>query len=164
MIDRWEDMTSVFSILAYIVKECDDDGLDLYFTMSSENNHNNHTTPLVDLIKKRRPRGTSEISFRLDAILENYKSRLLNQHSLRRPGHSMFAPKEDVRPLNLYIFTDGAWQEGSDAAPAIKNVVKLLQKLGLPAKQVGIQFISFGDNQENLKKLETLDDDLGLNL
>jgi hypothetical protein len=43
-------------------------------------------------------------------------------------------------------------------------VVKLLQKLGLPAKQVGIQFISFGDNQENLKKLETLDDDLGLNL
>jgi hypothetical protein len=161
MIPYWDEMMSVFEILAYIVKEADDDGIDLYFTMSGEKHHNKNASPLVEIVKKRRPRGTSEISFRLEAILDSYKSRLNEQQGLRR-SRSMFASKKDVKPLNLYIFTDGAWQHGSDAAPAIRSLVKDLHKLELPAKQVGIQFISFGGNKNNLERLEHLDDGLGL--
>lgn len=71
----------------------------------------------------------------------------------------MFSPKKDVRPLNLDIFTDAAWQPKSDPDAGIKNLVELLVQLRLEAaKQVGIQFISFGDNKANLEKLEHLDE------
>ena len=163
MSPHWNDMASVFSILAYMVKTCDPDGIDLYFTMSPDKYHNRNSSPLVEIVEKRGCQGSSNISFRLDSILSDYKSKLKDQYGLRT-SHSRFAPKKDVRPLNLYIFTDGRWRPKCDPSSAIKNLVDLLVDLKLEATQVGIQFISFGDNKADLRRLEHLDDELGLKL
>ena len=163
MIPYWNDMISVFGILAYIVKTADPDGIDLFFTMSADKCHSKDSTTLVKTVRRRQPQGSSNISFRLDSILGKYKSDLRDQYGLRK-SRSLWAPKNDVRPLNLYIFTDGAWQPRCDASSAIKNLVDLLVELKLESKQVGIQFISFGENQANLQRLEHLDDELRLPL
>jgi hypothetical protein len=62
----------------------------------------------------------------------------------------------------LYILTDGIWEPNCDAAGPIKNLVNKLNKLDKGRVQVGIQFISFGNNPEALDRLDILDSGLGL--
>jgi hypothetical protein len=154
-------MISLFSILAYMLKSTDPNGIDLFFTMDSKKYHSNKSSVLVDVLWRKKPQGISNISYRLDAVLELYKSDLREQYTPRE-GRSLFASSKDVRPLTIFIFTDGAWQPKCDVSSAIKKIIDLLVELKLPEKQVGIQFISFGNNPENLKRLQSLDDELNL--
>lgn len=64
--------------------------------------------------------------------------------------------------MNLYILTNGIWEPNCDAAGPIKNLVNKLNKLDKGRLQVGIQFISFGNNAEAIDRLNILDSGLGL--
>lgn len=161
MLDHWNDVESVFEVLAKIVKSADPDGIDLHFTMSDEvyNSKNkwgvNSSSKLVGHVRDRRRkiRGSVNITYRLDAILGPYIAKLTNAYP--RGG--------TVRPLNLYVLTDGVWEPECDPSSAVKNLVDKLRRFGYSkdSKQVGIQFISFGKNTEGLKRLSDLDDNLG---
>src|ERR1700722_3051835 len=115
----WSDMTTLFGILAYMVKHSDPDGLDMCFTIDSKKYNSKHTKSLVNALDNKRPEGSSNITFILDSILNAYKMRLRSQ-AAQRPALSW--RKKDVRPLNLYILTDGVWQPKCDVFPAIKNL------------------------------------------
>ena len=161
MRDHWDDVETVFEVLAKMVKSADPDGIDLHFTMSDEvyNSKNifgvNSSTKLVGYVHYRRHKiqGTVNITYRLDAILGPYIAKLTNAYA--RGG--------TVRPLNLYVLTDGIWEPGCDPSSAVKNLVDKLREFrySKDSKQVGIQFISFGKNTEGLKRLSDLDDNLG---
>jgi hypothetical protein len=161
MSDHWNEVETVFEVLAKIVKSADPDGIDLHFTMSDEvyNSKNmwgiNSSSKLVGYVRDRRRkiRGSINITYRLDAILGPYISKLTNAYS--RGG--------TVRPLNLYVLTDGVWEPGCDPSLAIKNLVDKLTgfEYNKDSKQVGIQFISFGKDEDGLKRLKDLDDNLG---
>jgi hypothetical protein len=157
----WSDMTALFSILAYMVKHSDPDGLDMCFTIDSKKYNSRHTTNLVNALDSKGAQGSSNITFTLDSILNEYKTRLRSQ-TAQRSALSWW--KKEVRPLNLYILTDGVWQPKCDVFPAIKNLVDLLVELKLDEKQVGIQFISFGNDSDGLNRLERLDSGLNLKL
>ncbi|KAM3071948.1 hypothetical protein ACMFMG_008416 [Clarireedia jacksonii] len=166
MLEYWDKVTDIFSILAYIVKESDPDGVDLYFTMSSPGEHHNHrkTSRLEKVVRNRKPRGKSDIRVMLDSILNDYTGKLGNQKA-RRTGLARFAPLEkDLRPLNLYVLTDGVWQERCDAIPPIRRLVDRLVELSLDERQIGIQFISFGNDPTGLDRLGFLDSGLNLGL
>ena len=162
MSTHWDDVEAVFGVMAKIVKAADPDGIDLHFTMTEEvyNSRNifgiNSSSKLVGHVQQRRSKieGTVNITYRLDAILGPYTSKLSNAFS-RGGGY--------VRPLNIYVLTDGVWEDGCDASSAIKNLVDKLTAFGYTkdSKQVGIQFISFGKNEVGLKRLKDLDDNLG---
>jgi len=165
MSPHWNDVIPVFEILAYIVKSADPDGIDLYFTMTDEVYNNKRSTflrksavsKLVSTVEARRTklRGSSNITWRLDSILEPYITKLRNGHNLRTGGV--------VRPLNLYILTDGVWEDKVDASGCIKGIVEKLKEFGYrqDSNQIGIQFISYGKDQKGLKRLQDLDDNLG---
>jgi hypothetical protein len=162
MSPYWDDVKSVFEVLAKIVKSADPNGIDLYFTMSEERYNSkkwgvNSSSKLVRIVNERRHRirGSSNISYRLYSILALYEMELTNVHNLRRGG--------TVRPLSLYVLTDGVWEPGCDPSSTVKHLVDKLIEFGYPkdSHQLGIQFISFGKDPQGLGRLKDLDDNLG---
>ena len=163
MAPYWDRLTQVFKALSYILKYADPNRLDLSFTVCREAlTKAKTTTPLVDLVKSRRGHleGTTDMNLRLTEILEAYQTEL--EHP-KKSFSSIYTRKPILtRPLNIYILTDGIWEPNCDASGPIKSLVNKLNQLGKGRIQVGIQFISFGDNQRALERLNVLDSGLGL--
>lgn len=155
MTEHWPSVCKVFEALSYILKEPDKDGLDLYFTISQNFEKGiTKTSKLLQVVEaqKQRRQSTTDINIRLMTILDAYKSKLDKKGLFGRP------PK----PLSLYIFTNGIWEDKVTAEGPIRNTVQKLQDLRKDRQQIGIQFISFGNDPVGLRRLRYLDD--GLNL
>ena len=149
----WPEVTQLFGILAYIIKSHDKDGLDLYFPLTKKPFHEKHSKRLVSTVEKNmdeKHKGPSDISYILERVLGDYARRL---HGTRG---------QNVPQLNVYVFTDGRWTTSCNVVPAIDNVVRAMVEHNLPEKQVGLQFVSFGDDKDGLARLQLLDNCLGL--
>lgn len=148
-------MTKVIEGLSYILKDADKNGLDLYFTISEQfTNEEKHTSSLVRLVERHKqndPDASTEINFRLNQILDKYKAKL---------DSNGWWPKKPPKPLSLYILTNGVWEAECKPEIPIKNVVQKLQDLRKDREQIGIQFISFGNDIVGMERLRHLDDDL----
>lgn len=154
MEQHWTQVQALFKILSYLVKRKDPDGLELKFTVSSGNTYKSKkTSDLSQTLAGMAPHGISNITSDLNGILYTYAERLAMPRGIRR---------KKVRPLSVYIFTDGVWQPECEAIPPIKYIVEKLQQNGSPGDQAGLQFIRFGDDPMGLSRLEHLDSNLGL--
>jgi len=152
----WKSLTRVVEALTYILKYVNPNGLDLSFTICGETlKKNPKATSLVNMVKSRSEllKGTTDMNLRLSEILETYQTELEKPKTFLR---------KSVLPMNLYILTDGIWEPNCDAAGPITNLVNKLNKLHKGRVQVGIQFISFGNNAEAIDRLNILDSGLGL--
>ncbi|KAH6717034.1 hypothetical protein BKA61DRAFT_600947 [Leptodontidium sp. MPI-SDFR-AT-0119] len=145
MVQHWPNVTKVIEGLSYILKDADKNGLDLYFTISEQStNEEKHTSSLVRLVERHKqndPDASTEINFRLNQILDKYKAKLDSNGC-------------------LYILTNGVWEAECKPEIPIKNVVQKLQDLRKDREQIGIQFISFGNDTVGMERLRRLDDDL----
>jgi hypothetical protein len=157
MTNHWQELTGLVGVLAYIVKSADPDGIDMFYTISPKSvKRATDSSTLMKSVQRTRPQGISDIGIGLNSILGPYNLKLE-----RRFGSPTVAASalEDIRPLSLYVLTDGVWQPDSDAETPIKELVRtLLKQRKLNKKQVGIQFIRFGNNPAGIAKLEYLDD------
>ena len=156
MEPHWKSLIRVFEALTYILKLVDPDGLDLSFTICRETlTKAKRTTSLVELVKSRsgKLKGTTDMNLRLSEILDTYQTELEKPKTFFR---------KSVLPMNLYVLTDGIWEPNRDAAGPITNLVNKLNKLHKGRVQVGIQFISFGNDAEAIGRLNFLDSGLGL--
>lgn len=160
----------VIRVLAYILKEYDKDGMDLYFTRSLAGRHYNAKTAkaLVHYVESARLDGYSDMASTLSTILYQYEN-ALREYSLSMPKRWSLFGRSDGRatlpkPLNVYVLTDGVWQPDCDVKEPIESLVKTMKELGYPRRQVGIQFVRFGNNVEGMEKLRILDDELGLDM
>jgi hypothetical protein len=157
MKPHWKGVQKVFEALSYIVKETDPNGIDLYFTISLDYEQNSKsTTGLLRMIKTRTLQSNTDINLRLSAILNKYKA------ALAKPRSLLLLHNKPVRPLTLYILTDGVWESECNPERLIKSLVEKMIELGQDKLQVGLQFISFGNNSIGLKRMERLDSGLGL--
>lgn len=155
MASHRKEVEIVFEALSYIVKECDPDGTDLYFTVSGKHRKSSHTTPLLQLLHNKSYKGSTDINYRLDQILDNYKAKL--EQSSRKSFRFIMSMKPKViNPMNIYILTNGDWEENSTGESAIANLVQTLIYHGMDRSQVGIQLISFGNDLIGLKKMRFL--------
>lgn len=155
MAKHWQTVNKVFKALSYIVKEMDKDGLDLYFTISETcEKKAKRTSKLLPIVEARKQHGnsTTDINHRLTKILEEYKNNLDNKKWYQ----------SEIKPLSLYILTDGLWENECTAIEPIRNAVQKLEDLRKDEKQIGIQFISFGHDPIGLQRLHHLDDGLKL--
>lgn len=155
---NWPSVTNLIDILAYLVKPYDTNGMELLYTISSSPPlKSKDSTTLVRSIERMTPEGKSDISQKLTLILTQYQSAL---HQAFGAGHEVVSRARKVKPLSIYILTDGIWQPHCDAQTPIRNIVQKLVQLNLDKKQVGIQFISFGNDRVGLQRLKELDDDM----
>lgn len=154
MVEHWPAVVKVSTGLAYILKQADKDGLDLHFMISKKKAEKEEkTTKLTKLVsdqKQPSPEMKSDINHRLTKLLNNYREKL--------NGKKWYYKKP--KPLSLYILTDGVWEYECTPESAIMNVVKTLSHLRKDKEQIGIQFISFGNDAVGLERLRALDDDL----
>ncbi|KAL8842972.1 MAG: hypothetical protein Q9176_002275 [Flavoplaca citrina] len=149
----WEDVISFFHVFAYFTKKLDKDGLEMWFTVSTKQVKFHDTKKAVAYLKKTRHDVPSDIDMRLGQILGNYQKEMQRE---KEKKHTIFSKLlKPVKPLSLYVLTDGTWP-GSDAVAPITEMI--LQKL--PKKQVGVQFIRFGNDSTGIGKLEYLDSGL----
>lgn len=157
----WSTLTSRISLLAYIVKVADDDGLDLYFSSSVTPVHSKKSSELTEAVRQResQPRGSQSLNQVLEAVLKAFRKAMFGSGT-----KGFFGKSKQGKPMTCYILTDGAWcsEKGADVEALIKDFVDELERTELHAKSFGIQFISFGNNQEGLEFLEHLDSGLQL--
>lgn len=145
------EVKRILDILAYLVKDSDPDGLELYFTCSKNHFKEKDPSKLVTKFMGNVPRGLTDIRTRLTSIIDSFIKGFDRNWVLKK-----FKP---VRSLNIYVLTDGIWQPNTDLTPPIRRLVNKLDENG--QYQVGIQFISFGDRLGALERLNDLDDEMG---
>jgi hypothetical protein len=162
----WKDVVPLIDTLAYIVKECDPNGMDIYLTVGNEKAEGKHSSRLRQFAAQRRPpqlgpdQRRCNIHHRLSDILEKYNTKLETQD--RRPRNNRMpwdSPLKDgdIRIMSIYIFTDGPWWPKSDAEGPIKSLTKTLDKFKLSRDQAVIQFLKLGNDQRGRERLESLD-------
>jgi hypothetical protein len=154
MKQYWDDLMRLVSILAYILKDSDPDGIDMFYTINSGKSiKSKNATTLERSVKETQPSAVSDISIALDTILGKYEAMLRRSRNKSKP--SFYVPKE-VLPLSLYVLTDGIWQPHCDAKRPIMNLMKALTDIDMDGQQCHLQFIRCGHNVESIQKLEYL--------
>jgi hypothetical protein len=162
MSPYWSEVTKVVHVLSYMLKKTDEDGMDLYFTVSKDTHNSKKSSRFLQTLQCKVKAGTSDIGSSLSTILQKYKMYLQEEAPNRRRSFFSKPKPESKKALNVYVLTDAVWEPESNAAEPVTSLVGTLEKLGYSRNQVGIQFIRFGDDPEGIKKLEHLDSGLGL--
>lgn len=156
------DIERVVSLLAYILKKSDKDGLDIYFTQTLTKVNSQRSSKLSIVIKQEPFQGITDMRGRLQNVMQEH---INNFGTLITPPKPLFGrrpPPQPQRPLSFYILTDAKWQP-TDVGGFIKDqVVQRMIAKGCPKEHVAIQFIRFGHDQASINKLDELDHGLGL--
>lgn len=156
-----KNIESVISVLAYILKKSDEDGLDIYFTQTPKKVNSQKSTKLSTSIYQTPFVGITDMRGRLQNVMQEHINKF---GTLISPPKRFFArqsPPQPQRPLSFYILTDAKWQP-TDVGGFIKDLVHIMKAKGCPKEHVAIQFIRFGNDQASIKKLDELDHGLGL--
>ena len=158
------EVRDLFSLLGYMVKSKDPDGIELHFTKSSERKDKaKNTSQLLDTLATVPFKGKSNIRLQLGEILRDYHTKLRDQ-TPPRSLLKLVRPRRRVRRQTVYIFTDGVWQPECDPSEMIGKLVKSLEENHMEREQFGIQFIRFGNDPEGKTRLDKLDSGLGLSM
>ena len=155
---HWSEVKRVFGLLSYMVRDCDPNGLDLYFTNTSKAFKSRNMNTLMGELGTRTPKGLPDMSSRFGSIIEKYQSKF----GKRKVAN--FFRESGPRKLSLYVLTDAIWQPKIDLTTTIRTLVSSLEDHKLTNKQIGIQFIRFGNDPDGIKRLQTLDSGLNLAL
>ena len=158
MRKHWDNVIELFSVFAWHAKSLDSDGFEMFFTLSPRGGKFKNTTRAMTILKSIPQSIPSNIDLSLNKILRKYQGDLERQKE--RKNKNSFWPREtEVKPLSLYVFTDGAW-EGCDAVAPVEAMIEKQKELKLPREQIGIQFIRFGDDPRGIDRLQYLDSGL----
>ncbi|KAK6433898.1 hypothetical protein LTR95_009923 [Oleoguttula sp. CCFEE 5521] len=169
-LGRKPNHRALVRLLGWLIKSMDPDGLDLHYFSAAKKyktepltNCDTSTRLETSLIEAECTHTTTP-NLEVGNLLAAYRQRLADyRESLRsRLGRLTAKVTGPPRPLSLYILTDGVWEspdhEGGDYLETeISELVKALVAAGYPRKQVGIQFIRFGNHEFGKQRLDHLD-------
>jgi uncharacterized protein YegL len=158
----WREVSQALSIIAPIVADHDDDGLDLYF-MNHQSTHAGalsdgvaaggyrgikRAATVTEIFTRIRPQGGTPTGIRVHNILKPYLAKL----------ETDMAAGKEMKPLNLIVLTDGV--PSDDVESVLLSAAKKLDKLDAPPFQVGVQFFQVGNEEGANEALEELDNGL----
>lgn len=152
---HWTNLEMTLLTLAMKIGPLDKDGLDLRYTIGEHHNLNNikgwkiksqFRQSMRDTYDRIDVRDHTDMAATLSAIFDDYI-------------------KDFSKKQTLIILTNGLW-EGSGLTEDVESVIltfiaNLKTKLGpLKRRWFTIQFISFGNDEKALRRLQYLDDNL----
>ncbi|KAF1974922.1 hypothetical protein BU23DRAFT_553149 [Bimuria novae-zelandiae CBS 107.79] len=156
MKEHWDSAKRTFSALGYIVKGKDPDGMEIRSTMdTSFKKRNKDRGPLRKALSTLQPGGECDIGRTLGQILRD----LHPDNAKDTNGHGFFWSKQKWG-VNIYVLTDGVWEDGDDWIARVVEPIKKLIDSGMQKGQLGIQFIQFGSDPVGTARLRMLDDHL----
>ncbi|KAL9092793.1 MAG: hypothetical protein Q9165_004211 [Trypethelium subeluteriae] len=163
MRDHWNDVVEFLGLHVYMVQGADPDGVEVFLTSKPHQTRKKSPTAQVDLrnfARKHQPKPTSatvtNMYTRLNAILEPRRKKI--EDDVRSSFVAKVKRKvRPLRPLSVTVYTDGRWQEGSEAAAPIRKMMDTLIQHKRDLNEVGIQFVQFGNDPEGTQILRSLD-------
>ena len=148
-MDRYKDeLIYLLRILMYMVKKKDPNGVELYFLSTQKGSTFKETKRMCDAVKKHKFVAPTSLEIRLGEYFHPYSEKI------QKLGMS-----EQFRKRIVYVMTDGVLESGADTDghEAIKGIVNAIARAGMLKHQVGVQFISFGNDFRGLTRLRRLD-------
>lgn len=156
-----ENIEEVVSLLAYMLKPSDKDGLDLYFTQDLQKVNSKKSSKLSRSIHNMHFSGISDMRGKLHNILQEHRNKSGVHVSFLKTLLGRQS-QQSQRRLSFYILTDAKWQPNNDVGGRIRDLVRTMRHKGHSKEYVAIQFIRFGDDPASIDKLDRLDHGLGL--
>ncbi|KAL9607532.1 MAG: hypothetical protein Q9167_007563 [Letrouitia subvulpina] len=157
-------MRKVLELLARKVESTDSRGLDLYFTAPYRKLKRQKSNAILNAFDSTDLRDMPDMRSCLARILDEYQDKLGKPRIVGKIKNPKTTPFVGCRKLSLYVLTDGIWQPNVDLVQEIQTLVEHLAERKLTNKQVGIQFIRFGQNLQAIEKMKRLDSGLGFKL
>ena len=160
MQTHWVSVEQCTNLLAFCTTPYDTNGIDLRFMVSRDKHNSGDYESITKKVHDAKPPPVDSKHTQV-ANINNVLIRILSKYQEKiesRRRSSLFSSKDKLKKLILFILTDGMWGQHSDAETPIINLVNVLKRYGLPANQVGIQFIKFGNDFVGAERLRKLDD------
>ncbi len=154
----------VLELLWAMVAKHDPDGAELYITTDMKALKPKTDYRMLQELDKRAAKDAPDMRHCFAHIIENYQNQFGTSNFISRLRHWKATPAKGPRKLSLYVLTDGIWQMKTDLRQVIRTLVEHLIQHKLTNKQIGIQFIRFGNDERGMKRLEKLDSGLDLDL
>lgn len=132
MAQYWKDLIVLVSLLAYLTKS--DEPTELLCTTNAVSVQSTRSSAFVKSLSHIQPAGISDVGSMLETVLYPYSAN----------GSSSWV----LKPLTVYVFTDGLWSPECDVVSPIGNVV-MTHDIAYLTRARGfctVQFIRFGEN------------------
>lgn len=157
-------MSNWLELLGYITQYADPDSLEVYYTGSFRKSKAKNYADLLKIFNQKsfEEAPHPNVPKILAKILEDYQNQLGKRHIFRPLLGIM--PNRGPRKMSIYVLTDGDWGLQNSLKTHIRSLVNGLSAKNMNDKQVGIQFLRFGNVTDGRKNLEELDCFLGLEL
>lgn len=177
MIDFWYEAVFVLETLYNKCRGTDEDGVDLYFTSTSDKvlgaKGDAGLRKISDKMWHSMVRPQIEREGEMCGPLRRLLDEWLDDWNLGMQEFITRAPRSPTKGakknLTVIVLTDGIWNAHRDNPLAVDEAIvafnqrfKNVTKGILPdPRTVSIQFVSFGNDQAALARLRRLDDSLG---
>ncbi|KAH7409341.1 hypothetical protein BKA64DRAFT_393873 [Cadophora sp. MPI-SDFR-AT-0126] len=138
---HWPELTRLVGLLAYIAKS--DNDIEMFSNHSQQPLKSKKSTTLVKYLERREFVPISAIVTKLKEVFDAYVIELQKEPS--------------VKPMSLYVFSDGLWEPLSDVKSPIHDILQYLRHNYMPIGQVAIQFIRFGHSLSQLDDIKGWD-------
>ena len=158
------EVKMVLELLWAMVARHDPDGAELYITTDMKALKPKTDYRMLQELDKRPAKDAPDMSHCFAQIIEKYQNQFGTRNITSKLRHWKATPAKGPRKLSLYVLTDAVWQMRTDLRQVIRTLVDHLIQHKLTNKQIGIQFIRFGNDDRGIKRLEQLDWGLGLDL
>lgn len=158
MHDHWDATTYLLETLVMKAHDQDPDGPDLVFTNDKNLRREKTASEFRKAMQGVRPQLDSGVHTNIKVSMEKILRDYIGQVKRTRN-------KELVRALTVIVLTDGLWKGMDDRDEIITEIVQFYKKLeaamnnDVRHRQVSIQFIQMGDDDEARERLRRLDDD-----
>lgn len=150
------EVIDTFHALAYLAKQVDSDGIEVFLSSRPDSRlQARNTSSLVKYVQSHFSPGRLE--FGLGPCLQKVAGDVLSTSNQGRKSSK-------AKGKSLYILTDGVWDHSDTGV--IRNSIHLLgaeiKRRKLNRTDIMIQFIRFGDSTAAAQRLQLLDDDLSI--
>lgn len=159
--------------LSHILEKADEDGLDVICASDWERKeHHRRAESLVAYVENNFYKGGD--SCFIEKSLLSLTTKIITDlpSNVARPSRNFFMSrlgrKNRGRPTSIYVLTNGVWNPSAAARDGvcgadnpIRQLMRELRDRNLHRSQVSLQFIRFGNDATGIRRLTSLDDDLG---
>ncbi|KAI9764839.1 MAG: hypothetical protein M1840_007985 [Geoglossum simile] len=158
---RWNVLTQSMRDIGNIAAECDLDGVDIHFLISTHLNKTNirsrqEVLNLLAQVDLGQGVGGTFFAVVLAEILGPYVARYKDYFVATKRREKA----DKVKPLNVVVLTDGKADDARSTKRLIIRIGKQLDGMNAPDTQIGLRFLQVGDDEDAAEWLKSLDNDL----
>ena len=148
-----KEVQRLIYILYWLLDENKSGSSILRFASSAECLRPKSAASIHGLLDKRTFQHEQDLGRRLKDILEERRKGLRKAHPFKSiwiSSHTKLGP----RNFSLYVLTDSSWQPSSKFKDLVKSLIAETSDRKLDSPPIGIQFISFGNDQGTEPRLK----------